>query len=441
MTQATMSEPAARPVKTAWISPRLYAKFWRLHFYAGFIAAPIIIWLCVTGILYILTPQIEPLIYSNLFTVSPQQTQTTLDQQLAAAQAAYPYMMATQFHPSKGAGKTAYVVVTPHSEAHMTGMRHSGPTGNIDVFINPYTAQVVGSIPEMDRYSRAAMDLHGNLYLGDFGRLLTELGTVWALALLLSGLYAWMPQHWNKVWGVWLPRIQKWKGRMWWRDFHSVGGMYFSLLVLVFLATALMITLASGTIFALTRVVLRQTTPAAPVTLHSQETGAQPVSLQSLVPIAEANDLSQSYMITLPVNPQGFFKLSADNGMGKPELRHDLSIDQYSGKVVFSTSWADYPILTKLTVWGLSFHFGDLFGVFNQVLGILACLVLIFFTVSGIVMWWKRRPANAWGLPRVVPGGLSPMPRGLIAIIVVLCVLQPTLGISLLLGLLAWLIA
>jgi uncharacterized iron-regulated membrane protein len=224
---------------------------------------------------------------------------------------------------------------------------------------------------------------------------------------------------------------------MWWRDFHSVGGTYLTILVLLFLATALMITLASGTIFALTRVVLRQTTPSVPVSLESiPAAGETPIALQELVAIAQENNLGQSYMISLPANPGAFFTISADNGMAKPELRQNISVDQYSGKIVHTTRWKEYPFLTKLTVWGLSFHFGDLFGITNLVLGILACLALIFFTISGVVMWWKRRPANTWGLPRAVEGGLlTPFPKGLTALIVVLCVLQPTLGISLLIAL------
>ena len=425
-----------RPPAPAWLSPRVHAKFWRLHFYAGFFVAPLIIWLCITGILYILTPQIESALYTNLLNVAPQDTQATFDAQVAAAQAAYPDRMPTQFHPSKGPGKTAYVVMTTHMEAHMTGMRHTGPTDNIDVYINPYTAQIVGALRQEDRYSRVVMTLHGNLYMGEFGRILTELGTVWSIVLLLTGLYLWQPRRWSQVWGIWAPRIRKWKGRVWWRDFHSVGGMYLTILMTAFLVTGLMISFSSGTIFALTRVALRQLPPSAPATLKSQQIDRQAqIPLQNLIAIAEANNLSQSYMITLPVDPTGLFKISADNGMAKPEQRHDVSVDQYNGQVVYSTDWKQYPILTKLTVWGLSFHFGDLFGVVNQVLGTLACIGLIFFTVSGVVMWWKRKPVNAWGLPKAVPGGWAPFPKGLKALIVIECILMPALGVSLLIAL------
>lgn len=426
----------------SWLSTKIYAKYWRLHFYAGLLMTPMILWLCITGILYILTPQIESLMYKDLFNVAPAESTAPLEAQLAAARSAYPDLFATAFHPSKAPGQTAYVVMTTMMEAHMTGMRHTGPTENVDVFVNPYTAQVVGALPEEQRYSRVIMNWHGNLYLGEFGRVLTELGTVWALVLVLTGLYLWIPQRSAKIWGVWLPRIKQWKGRIWWRDFHTVGGMYLSILMALFLVTALMITFASGTIFALTRVALRQTTPAAPKGLQSvQIEGKSRITLDQLIPLVQTNGMSQSYMISLPVMEDGLYKISADNGMARPEQRQDITVDQYTGAVMFSTSWKEYPFLTKLTVWGLSFHFGDLLGVTNQVLGVLACLGLIFFTLSGVVMWLKRRPANAWGLPKPVLEGNKPFPRGLMVLMVGLCIWQPMLGVSLLVALgIDWLV-
>lgn len=436
MPEQTSANCTTPPTGPAWLSPRIYAKYWRLHFYAGFILAPLIIWLCVTGILYVVGPQVEVWMYRDYLNVNSQGEQASFDAQVAAAQAAYPYMMPTQFHPSEKAGQSAYVVMTSHTEAHSTHMRHSGPTDDVEVYINPYTAEVIGSLRVEEKYARQMMDLHGTLYIGDVGRLLTELGTVWSLVLVLTGLYLWIPQKWGKVWGVWVPRIQQWKGRIWWRDFHSVGGMYMTGIMLAFLTTALMITYASGTIFALSKVFTKQMPPAIPKGLKSVPIEGQGrISIQSLKEIAADKNMLDSYMITLPVDSTGFFKISADNGMGKPEARHDLSVDQYSGKIVFENSWDKYPIMTKLTIWGLSFHFGVLWGAVTQILGILACLGLIFFTVSGVVMWWKRRPANAWALPKTVPGGLKPFPKGLIAFMVVLCILQPTLGVSLLIGL------
>ena len=40
---------------------------------------------------------------------------------------------------------------------------------------------------------------------------------------------------------------------------------------------------------------------------------------------------------------------------------------------------------------GIAFHEGDM-GLWNLVLVTVFCLSILFLSVSGIVMWWKRRP-------------------------------------------------
>jgi uncharacterized iron-regulated membrane protein len=425
--------PAAPP----WLSTRLYAKLWRLHFYAGMLTAPLVVWLCVTGILYIIAPQVEPALYRHLYDVPSGPATTTFDAQLDAARVAFPRLVAVQFTPSKGPGRTSQVAMTTADEARMSGMRHGGPSERITVYVNPHTAQVVGTLRDEERYSRSMAQWHGNLYLGTTGRVLADLGTTWTLAMVLTGLYLWLPRRPREVWGVWLTRVKGWQGRLWWRDFHAVFGMYTSLLLAAFLVTALMITISTGAGFTLLRSALGQNVPMAPRTLASARDGdARRVSLQTLGALADRDVRSANYAISLPKSPAGLFTVSASNGMGSPTLRQDLMVDQYSGRVVHESGWADYPWLLKLTVIGLGFHFGALFGLVGELLGIVACLAAIFFVVSGLVMWWKRRPAFAWGVPKAVAGQMwAPFPTGLVVATAVFSVLLPTFGVTLVVAL------
>ena len=40
-----------------------------------------------------------------------------------------------------------------------------------------------------------------------------------------------------------------------------------------------------------------------------------------------------------------------------------------------------------------------MFGLANQLLMLLACLLILLASVSGLVMWWKRRPQGHFGVP------------------------------------------
>ncbi len=58
----------------------------------------------------------------------------------------------------------------------------------------------------------------------------------------------------------------------------------------------------------------------------------------------------------------------------------------------------------------------------------LFCLSIIFMCVSGVVMWWKRRPAGRIGVP-LYPKGYR-IPRTMLGIAVAVSALFPLTGIG-----------
>jgi len=44
-------------------------------------------------------------------------------------------------------------------------------------------------------------------------------------------------------------------------------------------------------------------------------------------------------------------------------------------------------------------HEGKMFGTFNQIVVLLICLMILLSAVSGVVIWWKRRPQGKLGVP------------------------------------------
>src|ERR1700730_3989075 len=68
----------------------LYRAVWRWHFYAGLFSIPIIVMLCLTGVVYLLKPQIESVLYGHLTHVPPGAETVPYQAQLQAVTAAYP---------------------------------------------------------------------------------------------------------------------------------------------------------------------------------------------------------------------------------------------------------------------------------------------------------------------------------------------------------------
>lgn len=64
-------------------------------------------------------------------------------------------------------------------------------------------------------------------------------------------------------------------------------------------------------------------------------------------------------------------------------------------QIVDRTHFSDFPLMAKLTRWGVDFHMGILFGLANQLLLIAFGTALCVMIAVGYRLWWIRRPARA----------------------------------------------
>ena len=123
---------------------------------------------------------------------------------------------------------------------------------------------------------------------------------------------------------------------------------------------------------------------------------------------------------------------------GWPTQVDAVAVDGSDMHVIDKTRFDDFPLMAKLTRWGVDFHMGVLFGLPNQLVLIVFGLALCVMIVMGYRLWWLRRPAGAsispvqtlvqsWlALPVVGRTGVS-----IVALLLALAL--PVLGVSLLL--------
>ncbi|HET7797881.1 MAG TPA: PepSY domain-containing protein, partial [Nevskia sp.] len=109
--------------------------------------------------------------------------------------------------------------------------------------------------------------------------------------------------------------------------------------------------------------------------------------------------------------------------------RVNLTLDGATGAVLKREDFGDRKLLDRIIGTGVAAHEGQLFGWVNQALGAFTALSLIGLTLSGLVMWLKRRPAAVLGAPLALPE--TRVPRPMIGLAVVLGVLLPMFGLSL----------
>ncbi|PYE89937.1 PepSY-associated TM helix domain-containing protein [Phyllobacterium leguminum] len=415
----------------------LYRAVWRWHFYAGLLVLPFMITLAITGALYLFRDEIEAIVHSDLKRVVAQETVAAPSAMVTAALAAYPGTAIKFTDPP-----------TPVSSAEITVAVPSGE--KLAVYVDPYTARVLGSLPDRGTIMWTVRYLHSLKYFGSLARMLIEIAAGWSILLVATGIYLWWPRR--QTGGVVTVRGTP-KRRVFWRDTHAVTGIFVGFFI-VFLAItgmpwsgvwgAKINEWANGNNFgypagvrvavpmsdehldhvAKTSWSLEQAqVPQSPAHDH----GTSPIGLDRAVAIFNDLGLHRGYAVNIPATPEGVYTGSVyPDDLSRQRVVH---LDQYTGKPLIDMSYADYGPLGKWLEWGINVHMGQEFGFANQLVLLAACIGIILLAVSAGVMWWKRRPKGSLGVP--------PMPsdrrvfRGLIAILAVGGILFPLVGLSL----------
>lgn len=427
-----------------------YNLAWRWHFYAGLFVAPFMILLSLTGIVYLFKPQLDSFMYHDLLTVKPANHLLSADEQQQRVLDAYPKVLISKYLPPVNAKSSAQFVVKQEGR-------------EVNLFIDPYSGKILGTQDAKNNLQAVARELHGELMIGTVGDRLVELAAGWGIVLVVSGLYLWWPRGRSSA-GVLWPRISA-KGRVLWRDLHAVTGFWGSVALLFMLLSGMTWTGMWGKVYADVwntfptamwndvpksdkqaselNTAAAQTVPWAmentpmPVSTGdhaehmnhgamSSAPAAPTITLQRVVDIAKERKIEPGYSISAPKTADGVFTVSvfADD----PHNDATLHVDQYSGKVLADVRYADYSAVSKATELGVMLHEGKMFGWLNQLIILFICLMVLLSSVSGIVIWWKRRPQNGWGVPPL----RHDLPRWKIATVVMIAlgIAFPLVGIS-----------
>ena len=115
-----------------------------------------------------------------------------------------------------------------------------------------------------------------------------------------------------------------------------------------------------------------------------------------------------------------------------------LYLNQFTGQTIANATSAEDGDLSRATSFGIAMHMGTQYGVLTRISATVACVGVLMSVLTGLLMWWRRRPAGGSGLP--TRGGVAtraPLPKRAVTVAVagavVLGVVFPVFGVSLLL--------
>jgi uncharacterized iron-regulated membrane protein len=431
------------------------------------VAIPVIVLLCLSGIVYLFKPQIYGLMYGGLQTVAPAERTVSYEQQREAVEQAYP-------------GATVTAILTPSQATRSTQFDLvSAAGGDLSVFVNPYSGEVLGHRDNGKDIVKISLALHGSLmtasWLGDeiYGDRFIEIIAGWSIVLLVTGIYLWWPRGRRRgLRGVLLPRFHLRGKRVLWRDLHAVTGILFAFVTLFFLVTGMAWTGwwgpnyltavsdrfeigSNGVYDGVNSKTVGELLPngqspwalgnlplAASDTSHrGHATGGElrwdpgeGAPLDAVVASAQQLGIPHGFTITPPEDTTGSYLVAYwEDGDMEPNRSATAMrvayIDQHTAQPLADYDFGDLGPAAQATNLGIALHEGRQWGLVNQLMTLAGAVAILISAASALVMWRKRRPA-----------GLGPPPKepnrklgfGVLVIVIALGALFPLLGLSML---------
>ena len=439
---------------TGSVDPKAYRALWRWHFYAGLIVAPFLLILAVTGSIYLFNDEIDDALYPAQRFVAVHANQMPPSRMIEAALKAHPGA-ATRIDLPGAPNRSAVVFVTPD---------HGEP---LRVAVDPGTGRVLGSTIYTRTLVGFADEMHGSLTLGTVGDRIVELAACWALVLIVTGLYLWWPRGRGGFGGILYPRLGA-RGRLFWRDLHAVIGVWSVAFIAFLLLTGLPWAGIQGDLLNRGTAALGIGYPAsnrthnAPASVPmktalgeapwTMEQAPMPTSTASAehaghaghemtmavrddaavagidriaTSVTRDHHVAGAYRLFLPSGATGVY--TAYTYPDQPQGQRTLYFDRWTGGLIREVGYPDYAWAAKAIELGVQLHMGNYFGLANQLVMLATCLAIVLLVISGVVMWWKRRPAGRLAAPaRVSPTRI----KGAVAILIVAGIVFPILGMS-----------
>ncbi|MEV6179266.1 PepSY-associated TM helix domain-containing protein [Streptomyces sp. NPDC052015] len=408
----------------------------RLHFYAGVLVAPFLLVAALTGFLYAGAFQAEKIVYSHELTVPVGDTKLPISAQVAAARKAYPDGTVTAVRPSPADGATTRVL--------LSGVEGVDATHSFAVFVDPYTGEVRGGLEQYGSTGALPLrtwidEFHRDLRLGENGRLYSEFAASWLWVIAGGGVVLWFSRRRA------LRKVRGARGRRRTLGLHGTVGVWAAIGFFFLSATGLTWSQYAGTSIDELRTSLGGATPSLSAAASGGDhaghdaaagdggNGEHGVGLDKVLAAARAEGLGDPVEIVPPADAESAYVVKQVQ-RSWPTKQDAVAVDPATGEVTDVLRFADYPVLAKLTRWGIDLHTGVLFGLVNQIALMLLALSLILLIVWGYRMWWQRGRGSAFGRP-VPRGAWAQVPPyvlvPLMAMIAVLGYFVPLLGIPL----------
>ena len=358
----------------------------KLHRFVGLTAGLVLVFTALTGILIAYRPKLEPIVNRELLTVPACGARVPLDVLLRNARAAHPagdldYIRVTA--GEVGAARMPAVQV----RIAVRGAEGVRPTQD-DLYFNPCDGRYLGQRERYDGVLATIEKLHRWRFVQG-GNVVTGTCALLLVATAIGGLYMWWPpgRRTLRSAATFDPRL---KGR----DRHRVVGLYVAAIVTSSALTGLpqAFDWYRDGIYKLTGSPLPPKHPKSRVV-----PGVPRLAMEAYWRRARELDPDPAeallHIPSNPADPVEIFMVARD--APHVNARTMLFLDAYTSEVLYRKPYAESSLGHKLYFWTLSWHMGQVGGVFGPLIVMTGALGLLYLAWTGIGGYWRRRLATS----------------------------------------------
>jgi uncharacterized iron-regulated membrane protein len=265
------------------------------------------------------------------------------------------------------------------------------PERGSTAFLNPYTAQLVGTMSPKERgFFAWTENLHRRLLAGEVGKALSGLSALFILVITATGLVLWWPKTRQMLTG----RLRiKW-GSSWKRlnhDLHIVLGFYCSLFLFGIALTGVIMSYRWATegLFWLTG---SKPTAGIAAPTSAYVSGSRTIAYDAALQTGQRTyQGAEFWRIGTPKDSVAAVPVSAPSTLPLRHLGLDtLFVDRHTGAALGQHLYSRQSAGAQLRRFTKPLHTGEIGGVWTKTLALVVTLCSLTFPITGVILWLNR---------------------------------------------------
>ncbi|WP_373091913.1 PepSY-associated TM helix domain-containing protein [Zhongshania sp.] len=359
-----------------------------LHRYLGLTVGSVYALLGLTGSILVFDHSIDEALNSDIYFIAERGNPLSL--QLL--------MQRAQVRLADG-GRIVFIEIPNTAGRAYRFFSKSAADDRLEIFVNPYTGEVIDTRIWGNYFTSLIYDLHSNLVSGSLGHVIVGIVGLVVLLMLLSGLYRWWPKkrRWRSALlaqgrAAPIPRLF---------DLHRLTGAYMAVFLIVS-ATSGVYLCFPGQFKAVVAWALPVADPEA-VTIAAPSPGTNPAAGTALdlgrnVDTAIALGKGAFPMATLsrvypPATANDPIKLrfSQPGEVNRRVGRSEVLVDPYRNTIVTVKNPFNAPVGDSVLYWLFPLHNGEAFDLLGRCFVFVLGFVPPILFGSGLLFWRKRQ--------------------------------------------------